>query len=132
MDELEQQRQELKASIADREIAKGFHLTKDHLAFFLYDLRNLNFEDRESQKRLISIFVNSVFVFEDGTIKITFNYSGENNTVTLTDLTAAEGGEVFGRCASCSTIKTAAHLGGVFMVEPRDGIERAAPAILPV
>ena len=104
MDELEQQRQELKASIADREIAKGFHLTKDHLAFFLYDLRNLNFEDRESQKRLISIFVNSVFVFEDGTIKITFNYSGENNTVTLTDLTAAEGGEVFGRCASCSTI----------------------------
>jgi len=43
-------------------------------------------------------------VFEDGTIKITFNYSGENNTVTLTDLTAAEGGEVFGRCASCSTI----------------------------
>ncbi|MBQ4599291.1 MAG: hypothetical protein IJB19_05220, partial [Clostridia bacterium] len=50
-----------------------------------------------------SIFVNSVFVFEDGTIKITFNYSGENNTVTLTDLTAAEGGEVFGRCASCST-----------------------------
>jgi len=47
-------------------------------------------------------------VFEDGTIKITFNYSGENNTVTLTDLTAAEGGEVFGRCASCSTKKARA------------------------
>lgn len=105
MDELEQQRQELKASIADRELAKGFHLTRDHIAFFLYELRNLNFEDRESQKRLINIFVNSVFVYEDGTIKLAFNYSGENNTVTLKDLEAAEGGEVFGRCASCSTRK---------------------------
>lgn len=103
MDELEQQRQELKASIADREIAKGFHLTRDHIAFFLYDLRNLDFEDRESQKRLINIFVNSVFVYEDDTIKLSFNFSGENNTVTLKDLEAAESGEVFGRYASCST-----------------------------
>ena len=104
MEELEQQRQDLKASIADREIAKGFHLTRDHIAFFLHELRKLNLEDRESQKRLINIFVNSVFVYEDGTIKINFNYSGENSTVTLRDIDAAGAGEVFGRCASCSTI----------------------------
>lgn len=103
MDELEQQRQDLKASIADREFAKGFHLTRDHIAFFLYELRKLNVEDREVQKRLINIFINAIFVYDD-CLKLTFNFSGENNTVTLSDLEAAEGGEVFGRYASCSTI----------------------------
>lgn len=105
MDELEQQRQDLKSSIADREIVNGFHLEKKHIAFFLYNLRNLDFEKMESQKRLIDTFVNSVFVFEDGTIKLVFNFSGENNTVTLSDLKAAERGEAFGRYASCSTTK---------------------------
>ncbi len=106
MNELDAQRQDLKAAIADREIAKGFHLTKDHIAFFLYDLRNLDFQDRESQKRLINIFVNAIFVFEDGTVKITYNFSGENGTVTLRDLEGAESGEVFGRYAQCSATKT--------------------------
>lgn len=102
MDELTQQKAELKASIADIELAKGFHLQKEHIAFYLYELRKADFTDREVQKRLIQTFVNAVFVYDD-CIKITFNYSGNNNTVTLKSLKNAEAGKVFVRQALCST-----------------------------
>lgn len=103
MDELTTQKAELKASIADRQLASDFHLKKEHIAYYLYSLRNADHSDREVQKRLIQTFVNSVFVFDD-CLKLTFNYSGENSTVTLKMLKDAEAGEVFGRYASCSTI----------------------------
>ena len=102
MDELTTQKAELKAAIADRELARGFHLKKEHIAFFLYDLRKLDSTQKDVQKRLIQIFINAVFVF-DNQIKITYNFSGDKNTVTLRDLTAAEAGEEFGRYAQCST-----------------------------
>ena len=99
---LKSSKAELKASIADRELARGFHLKKEHIAFYLYELRKADHNDREVQKRLIQIFVNSVFVYDD-CIKLTFNFSGDKRTVTLKMLQAAEAGEVFGRCALCST-----------------------------
>ena len=103
MDELTTQKAELKASIADRELARGFHLQKEHIAFYLYELRKADHSDREVQKRLIQTFVNAVFVYDD-CLKLTFNYSGDKRTVTLKMLQAAESGEGFGRCVSCSTI----------------------------
>lgn len=102
MDELTTQKLELKAAIADRQLARGYHLQRSHIAYYLTSLRDADSSDREVQKRLIQTFVNSVFVYED-CIKLTFNYSSDSNTVTLQMLEAAEGGEVFGRCASCST-----------------------------
>ncbi len=102
MDELTTQKAELKASIADRELAKGFHLKKEHIAFYLNDLRKADHGDRELQKRLIQTFVNAVFVYDD-CLKLSFNFSGDKSTVTLKMLEAVEAGEVFGRYASCST-----------------------------
>lgn len=102
MDELTMQKAELKASIADRELAAGFHLTREHIAFYLYDLRNTDHRDPDVQKRLIQTFVNAVFVYDD-CLKLSYNFSGDKNTVTLNMLQAAEVGEVFGRYALCST-----------------------------
>lgn len=102
MDELTTQKAELKASIADRQLAGSFHLKKEHIAFYLYDLRKQDHSDRDVQKRLIQTFVNSVFVYDDE-IKLTFNFSGEGSVVTLKTVEAAEAGEVFGRRASIST-----------------------------
>lgn len=103
MNELTQQKAELKAAIADRELANSFHLQKEHIAFYLYDLRkNINDADREVQKRLIQTFVNAVFVYDDY-IKLTYNFSGANNTVTLKMLEKAESGEGFVCQALCST-----------------------------
>lgn len=103
MDELTTQKLELKASIADRELARCYHLQRSHIAYYMANLRDANHNDKEVRKRMIQTFVNSVFVFDD-CIKLTFNYSSGSNTVTLQMLEAAESGEVFGRYASCSTI----------------------------
>ena len=103
MDELTQQKADLKASIADRQLSQQFHIQRDHIWFFLNDLRKADASDSEVQKRLLQTFVNAVFVYDDH-LKLTFNFSGDKSTVTLKDIQGAETGEVFGRCASCSTI----------------------------
>ncbi len=45
----------------------------------------MDFTETEAQKRIIDTFINSVFVFDDK-ITLTFNYSGENSTITLKDI----------------------------------------------
>lgn len=106
MDELTAQKQELKAAIADREIARSFHLKKEDMAAYIYGLRDMDHTDRKVQKRLIQTFVNSVFVYDD-CIKVVFNITGEHSSVTLSlqalkDAEAPEGSG-FGRYALCST-----------------------------
>ena len=84
-------------------------MTRDHILVFLLQFRELDYSDVECQKRLIEVFVNSIFVNDDE-ITFIFNFSDENNTVTLSDLNAAKGGKVFARCASCSTRTRTAEL----------------------
>jgi hypothetical protein len=100
MDELEGQRAALKKSIADVELEKGFRLTKEHIMFFLEQLKELDATDRDCQKRLIEVFVNSIFVYDDN-IKIAFNFGGSDGTVTLNDVDRAESGQGFVRCTLC-------------------------------
>ncbi len=88
MDELEQQQKELEAALADAELVNGLRLTQDHIKFFLLQFRQLNFEEPESQRRIIDIFVNDIFVYDDR-VTITFNYSADNRTITLPEVDAA-------------------------------------------
>ena len=104
MDELDAQKNELLDAIAGQELAQSFKLTKEHILYFLHQFRELDVNDRECQKRLISTFVNSIFVYDDK-IVLTFNYSGDSRTVTLAEVDAATSSDVFGRCAFCSTTK---------------------------
>ncbi|MFR5864268.1 MAG: hypothetical protein ACLUFV_03255 [Acutalibacteraceae bacterium] len=46
----------------------------------------MDYTDEACQKQLIKIFVNAVFVYDDK-IVLTFNYSGDDRTVTLRRLT---------------------------------------------
>ena len=103
LDALNEQKAQITASIADLELASGFRLTRDHIAFFLRQFRDANLEDRACQKRLIQTFVNSVFVFDDR-IEIVYNYTEGNNTVTLDILTAETDGGEFVHSTECSTI----------------------------
>lgn len=103
LDALNEQKAQITASIADLELASGFRLTRDHIAFFLRQFRDANLEDRACQKRLIQTFVNSVFVFDDR-IEIVYNYTEGNNTVTLDILTSETDGGEFVHSTECSTI----------------------------
>lgn len=103
LDALNEQKAQITASIADLELASGFRLTRDHIAFFLRQFRDADLEDRACQKRLIQTFVNSVFVFDDR-IEIVYNYTDGNNTVTLDILTAETDGGEFVHSTECSTI----------------------------
>ena len=86
MDALEAQKAELDEAIAGIELSQSFELTENQILFFLMQFRKLDMTKLESQKRAISTFVNSVFLFDNGDITITFNYSSDTNTVRLHEL----------------------------------------------
>ncbi len=104
MDELDAQRAEIEAELSHIELVRSWHLTREHILFFLYEMRDKDIEDPECQKQLVQTFVNSIFVYDDK-ITITFNYSGDNRTITLAEVDSfdTEGAE-FVCCAECSTI----------------------------
>lgn len=103
MDELTAQQKELTTSIAEKELASGFRLTRDHIKYFLGQFKNKNYKDRECQKQLINTFVNSVFLYDDH-IDINFNYSGGSRTLSLTESEEKGGSEGFVCCLPCSTL----------------------------
>ncbi len=106
MKELEAQQKELITAIADREIARGFHITREYVDFFFRQFRDMDYTDRECQKQIIATFVNSIFLYDDGTGKINYNFSTDSRTITLSDVSSAEDGEVFVRCLQCSTTQS--------------------------
>lgn len=104
MDELDAQKAALTTSLADLELTSGIRITRDHIEYFLLRLRDLDVKDRECQKRLVQTFVNAVFVYDDGRVKITYNYSGQSSTITLNQIASAEKGKGFVCCLPCSTL----------------------------
>ena len=91
MEELEAQKGELEVALADAELISGLRLTQEHIKFFLLQFRQLDFDEPNSQRRIIDIFINAVFVYDDK-VTITFNYSGDNRTITLAEVDAAAQG----------------------------------------
>lgn len=93
MDELDKQKAELTAAIAELELASGFKLTRDHILVFLKRFAGGDMNNRDVQKRLVQIFINAVYVYDDR-IKIVCNYTGDGNTITLDVLDSAEQAQV--------------------------------------
>ena len=56
--------------------------------------RDMDADDVEVRKTLIKTFVNSVYMYE-GKMTIAFNYSGDQNIVTIEDIEKAAGSEEF-------------------------------------
>lgn len=110
MDELTEQQQQIKASIAECTLVNRFQLTRDIIAFFLYKLRDLDMTKPESQKRIINTFINSVYLYDDH-FTIHFNYSGDSTRVKYFDVESASSdispAEKFGCCLSrCTKTRT--------------------------
>ena len=102
LDELSTQKTALSAAISGIELEDGFRLTKDHIVFFLEQFRDMDFTDKECQHRLVEIFINSIYVYDDH-ITINFNFGGDGRTVTFSDMEKLKTGGVFVHRALCST-----------------------------
>lgn len=87
MDELDEQKCELEAALAAARLKEDLGLTKEHILFFLHSFTNMDYDDQACKKRLIKTFVNSVFVYDDKVV-LTFNYSGDDRTITLQEIDA--------------------------------------------
>ena len=68
-------------------VLEDLSLKKEHIVFFLHQFAGMDYTDVNCQKRLVKTFVNSVFVYDDKVV-LTFNYSGDNRTMTLKEIDA--------------------------------------------
>lgn len=97
MNELEAQKAAIIKARADKELERGFKLTKDHILFFLEQFKNMDYSDRECQRRLVNVFINSIYLYDDE-LKVVFNFGGDNSTITLKELSKAEHAKEFVCC----------------------------------
>ena len=84
--EAEERKKALLVSIAKEEIKKP-NITKEHIEFFLRDIRNRIYNADEQIEIIINTFINAVYLYDDKLV-LTFNFKdGENlKKLELTDL----------------------------------------------
>lgn len=85
MNELDEQKAELLAAISAARLREDLGLKKEHILYFLHRFAEMDYTDEECQKRLIKTLLNSVFVYDDKVV-LTFNYSGDDRTITLREI----------------------------------------------
>ena len=85
MNELEEQKKDLRLALAAAKLKEDLALKKEHIVFFLHQFAEMDYSDIDCQKRLIKTFLNSVFVYDDKVV-LTFNYSGDDQTITLHEI----------------------------------------------
>ena len=86
LDELEETKSKLEVSILQEQMQKPL-LTREQLTFWIYRFRSTDITKLDQRQRLIDIFINSVYVFDDHAV-ITFNYKDGTKTVSLTEIEA--------------------------------------------
>ena len=87
MEELDEQKRALSASLAAARLKQDLGLKKEHIIYFLHRFSAMDYHDNNCQKQLIRAFLNSVFVYDDKVV-LTFNYSGDDRTITLREIDA--------------------------------------------
>ena len=80
----------LKGSIEQTEVGievdDSINLTPEQIELYFKDLRAKKTTDKKYSERLIDTFLNSIFLCPDGSMLILFNFSGDNNTLTIRDV----------------------------------------------
>lgn len=94
IDELNGEIAALQKALSELDLAKGPTLTKEHILYFLEQFRDYDTKDPETEKKLLSTFVNSIYLQND-TVKIAYNYTANENwsnshIVTLEEIEKAE------------------------------------------
>jgi len=87
LDELEETKSNLELSILQEQMHKPL-LTREQLTFWICKFRNTDLTSPESQQKLVDVFINSVYVYDDHAV-ITFNYKDGTKTVSLAEVEAS-------------------------------------------
>ena len=82
--ELEQTRDEINLKLIKEEMKKPT-ITKEGLTLWLKQIQTMRLETKEHKQRLIDIFVNAVYLYDDKLV-ITFNYKEATKTVSLKEV----------------------------------------------
>jgi len=88
LDELEQVKGDLEVKILQEEIQRPL-MTDEFLRFFLHKFRDIDITNQEQRQRLIDIFVNAIYLYDDK-IVFTFNYKEGSKTVSLKDIEGSD------------------------------------------
>ena len=91
LEELEIQKDELTAKIADEKLKKP-SFNEDFIRFWLMKSRKFDISQKKQRKALIEIFVNAIFLYDDRML-ITFNYKDGTQTVRFEDTLTADSAE---------------------------------------
>ncbi len=94
IEELNAQKATLSATLAGVQLETSHQITKDHIKFFLKQFQKMDYTDRNLQKRLIDVFINSVYITDDD-VTINFNFSGDSSVLSIKDIADLKSGEVF-------------------------------------
>jgi len=96
LEELEQQRDPLRGSIAQLQLERR-KFTKKEIVDWVGRYKDGNINDPDYRRENIDTFVNSVFVYDDKLI-LTYNYKDGSQTLTLQEIEAALSSDLTGMC----------------------------------
>ena len=103
LEKLEMQREELKLSILQAQMARPRY-TKEQVVSWISRFKYGSADDPQYQKQIIDTFINSIYVFDD---KIVFTYNFQDGTepITLAEIEAAFGSDL-AKVAPPQTLRT--------------------------
>ena len=109
--ELEAEHERLTRSIAE-ELIQDATLERDQIVWFLERFRDGNIDDEAFRAFLVDTFLNAVYLYDDKLVLV-FNYSGDNNTVTLRAVENAVNNKAKGSCLDHLSLPNKADLNTV-------------------
>ena len=96
LEELETQRDSLKASIAQLALERR-KFTKEEIVDWISRYKDGNINDPDYRREIIDTFVNSVYVYDDKLL-LTYNYKDGSQTLTLQEIEAALSSDLTSMC----------------------------------
>lgn len=104
LEELETQRDSLKASIAQLALERR-KFTKEEIVDWISRYKDGNINDPDYRREIIDTFVNSVYVYDDRLL-LTYNYKDGSQTLTLKEIEAALSSDLTSMCPPYRKIRT--------------------------
>lgn len=118
LEELEKLREDLKASILQAELERPKYSREDIIEW-ISRFKYGDPSNKEYQRQIIDIFLNSIYVFDDRLV-FTYNYKNGTQTVSLADVSAAFGSDLKSctppKASQTNTPPILYMVGGVFVL----------------